>query len=129
MNWKAGDGENITLNYPITLQNKTLIAVLSDTSGKIDASSNEGAYIVQYSSKDVEIRNAWSNNYANTITAIFILGFQKQWGSLENNTATFPVAFTKFVATGDTVIRTGSNAQWQGESADVTLTDYVKLFL
>ena len=75
MNWKAGDGESITLNYPITLQNKTLIAVLSDTSGKIDASSNEGAYIVQYSNINVEIRNAWSNNYANTITAIFILGW------------------------------------------------------
>lgn len=95
MNWKAGDGENITLNYPITLQNKTLIAVLSDTSGKIDASSNEGAYIVQYSSKDVEIRNAWSNNYANTITAIFILGFQKQWGTgTDSYNVVFPVQFT-----------------------------------
>ena len=46
----------------------------------------------------------------------------EQWGSLVNGTATFPVAFTDFVATGDTVIRTGSNAQWQGESANVTLT-------
>lgn len=74
-NWNPGDGDKITLNYLITLQNKSLIAVLSDTAGRIQPSGTEGAYIVQYSNKDIEIMSSWSAGYSNTITAILILGY------------------------------------------------------
>ena len=59
------------------------------------------------------------NNYINVIW--ISLGNQ-QWGILENNIGVFPIAFSQFVSTGDTAVRTGSSASWYGSNGKITLS-------
>lgn len=75
IDWGPGDGTNLTINFPVSCPNNTLLAILSDTAGRIDASSMEGAYVVGYTNTSVEIRSAWGHDYANDITALLIIGY------------------------------------------------------
>lgn len=45
-----------------------------------------------------------------------------QWGILENDIGVFPIAFSQFVSTGDTAVRTNSSAAWYGSNGQITLS-------
>lgn len=74
MNWN-GNGATLTLSYPISFSEKTLIAILSDTIGIITHDSTEGAAITSYTNTDITIKTDWTSGYRTDITAIFSIGF------------------------------------------------------